>query len=414
MKTVVQTPVLEAKTSIGKAKFWTGRVVTDGKEHYIQSEAWQVGPAGESKHILSTPSQVTIKNAGKANETRPEQQARSELMGKMQQKLDKGYRMDEAPEAVIKLILNEDEQRNLGTKVAEAVARASKKIDGNLLLPMLAHSLKDKLQHVKFPVFVQPKFDGVRCLYRTDTGPWSRQGNLFIPRVFEHLVFDTKGLTFDGELLLPPQYTFQQTIGAVKKYDAELSPKLLYVVYDLAVEGGVTFRDRWSTLQQIFADAGMPAQVQLCPTESVGNPDAIAAAHALFVERKYEGVIIRLPDGKYTPGHRSSSLLKHKDFIDEEFPIIGFSEGTGKDAGLVIWICKAPAGEFTVRPRGTVQEREKVFDAVVQRAHTVAPKHGERAQYFTYPYQQLTVRYQNLSDEGIPRFPVGISVRDYE
>jgi hypothetical protein len=28
--------------------------------------------------------------------------------------------------------------------------------------------------------------------------------------------------------------------------------------------------------------------------------------------------------------------------------------------------------------------------------------------------QQLTVRYQELTTDGIPRFPVGIAFRDYE
>jgi hypothetical protein len=26
----------------------------------------------------------------------------------------------------------------------------------------------------------------------------------------------------------------------------------------------------------------------------------------------------------------------------------------------------------------------------------------------------LTVRYQELTDDGVPRFPVGIAIRDYE
>jgi hypothetical protein len=28
--------------------------------------------------------------------------------------------------------------------------------------------------------------------------------------------------------------------------------------------------------------------------------------------------------------------------------------------------------------------------------------------------KQLTVRYQGLTNGGVPRFPIGVSVRDYE
>ena len=31
-----------------------------------------------------------------------------------------------------------------------------------------------------------------------------------------------------------------------------------------------------------------------------------------------------------------------------------------------------------------------------------------------YIGEMLTVRYQELTDDGVPRFPVGIAIRDYE
>jgi hypothetical protein len=31
-----------------------------------------------------------------------------------------------------------------------------------------------------------------------------------------------------------------------------------------------------------------------------------------------------------------------------------------------------------------------------------------------YVGKKLTVRYQELTDEGLPRFPVGVAFRDYE
>ena len=75
-----------------------------------------------------------------------------------------------------------------------------------------------------------------------------------------------------------------------------------------------------------------------------------------------------------------------------------FTEGEGLDKGLVIWICKTKEGRtFNVRPRGTHAERAEFF------------KNGQ-----TYVGKMLTVRFQELTGDGIPRFPVGIAFRDYE
>ena len=75
--------------------------------------------------------------------------------------------------------------------------------------------------------------------------------------------------------------------------------------------------------------------------------------------------------------------------------IIGFTEGEGNETGCVIWECETPEGKtFKVRPRGTQDERKVIF------------KEGSK-----YIGQELTVRFQELSQDGIPRFPVGVGVR---
>ena len=53
--------------------------------------------------------------------------------------------------------------------------------------------------------------------------------------------------------------------------------------------------------------------------------------------------------------------------------------------------------EFSCRPRGTHESRAELF------------KHGKE-----YVGKMLTVRFQELTADGIPRFPVGIAIRDYE
>ena len=81
--------------------------------------------------------------------------------------------------------------------------------------------------------------------------------------------------------------------------------------------------------------------------------------------------------------------------MDEEFTIIDFTEGEGDEKGLIIFICETPdKKEFSVRPRGTREEREKLF---LEGDYLIG--------------QKLTVIFQEYSSDNIPRFPVGKSIR---
>ena len=107
--------------------------------------------------------------------------------------------------------------------------------------------------------------------------------------------------------------------------------------------------------------------------------------------------MFRNKDSPYE-GKRSRHLQKYKKFDDDEFEIVGYEEARGKDEGSVIWILQTSDGQrFRARPTGTIQERRKMFDD------------GD-----SYIGKMLTVKYFGLTDGGIPRFPIGITVRDYE
>jgi len=77
---------------------------------------------------------------------------------------------------------------------------------------------------------------------------------------------------------------------------------------------------------------------------------------------------------------------------------VDFKEGEGQEAGCVLWVCQTKDGKpFNCRPRGTREDRMQLF----QEGKNYVGKH-------------LTVRFQELTTDGIPRFPVGIAFRDYE
>ena len=122
------------------------------------------------------------------------------------------------------------------------------------------------------------------------------------------------------------------------------------------------------------------------------------------VSNGFEGSIIRNQGAKYKFDFRSKDLLKKKDFIDEEFEITGYeaeviSEVGEADRNAVVFVCrlKGRPGFFKVRPRGSIEQRVKWFNEI----ESIIGKN-------------LTVRYQELSEDGVPIFPVGIVIRDYE
>lgn len=360
------SPVLRSTAKKGNDKFWQMYVLKLGDSIFTQTEYWSTTKDGSASEVVtSTPKEIKGKNIGKSNETSPLEQAKSELVSTVKKQKDKGY-------------VEEGEESK------------------NLLLPMLAHEYGKRKKALSFPCLAQPKLDGVRALYNSSIGFWSRQGKLFIPETVAHLSFDTKGVTFDGELILPAPYTFQQTVSAVKKFDPALSPLLEYWIYDIIDDKDFVYRKM--QLEVDFETVEFPINVKKVPTSTVPQADSLTNIHVQNIEAGYEGTMLRNLKGAYLIGHRSENLLKLKDFVDDEFQIIDVTDGVAKEQGCAVFVCTTSDGKtFNVRPKGTVEERQEMFskkDSLIGKF--------------------ITVRYQNLSDDGVPRFPVGIAVRDYE
>lgn len=362
MKTVYETKTFVATASRGNAKWWTGRVLADDfGRFYTQTEAWQTTQSGEeSKHLVSTPKLIT---RAKSQDSEREQ-AVFEIDALALKQQDKGYRdSDTAP------------------------------VD-KLPLPMLAHDYKKRASAAKFPSYVQPKLDGVRMLWDGTKG-WSRLGKLVIPDVIAHLRdFDVQGYILDGELMLPhDKWSFQETVSAVKKA-GPLSHELVYHVYDVVLPD-MPYTRRKQILERLFAGQ-KSANVRLVETDSVAQASDIEAAHERYVARGFEGAMLRNPDGLYKVGHRSADLLKFKAMEDAEFEIVDVIAGEGGHNGCAIFVCKTKKGDtFKVNADGSLDERRRIFT--------------NRASYIG---KQARVVFQNLSDEGKPRFPTRAVLRD--
>lgn len=247
------------------------------------------------------------------------------------------------------------------------------------VLPMLANKWEDRQKYISEPFYVQPKIDGVRLIVSKD-GCFSRTGKPV--KGVEYLAQGLKeGEYLDGECYAPDK-TFEEITSMFKT-----NPKSLkFYVFDYfnLKHPNLTFEDRkkWVTIETIL----------------VKKKEEIKKYHDTFVKQGHEGIMIREASSVYEVGKRSNYLLKHKEFQTEEYEIIGANTGHGRDANAVVWVCKTEHGnQFTVRPEGTITDRETQYT--------------EREKYIG---KMLTVRFQNLTALKVPRFPVGVVVRDYE
>ena len=103
--------------------------------------------------------------------------------------------------------------------------------------------------------------------------------------------------------------------------------------------------------------------------------------------------MFRKPGSLYEAG-RSDTLLKVKEFFDAEAVVIGYEPGKGKHKGRVGAVClRTPGGvEFKAGTGLSDHEREH------------PPAIGT----------MVTYRYQELSADNVPRFPVYVAARTYE
>jgi len=316
------------------------------------------------------------KNVGKKNETSGENQAFVEAKAMHKFKLDRKYSLtpDEAEEP--------------------------------LELPMLAHDF-DKIKKVVYPLDIQPKLDGVRCLAKWEGDEiilMSRSGKLYdVPHIAATLKeFLPRGTKFDGEIYVHGM-TFQEIVRLVKK-NREDSNRLEFHVYDCPIDDAEDrgWSDRYKDLCGTFGLALDPGVIKLVPTWTANNEEEKNDLYVRCVEDGYEGAIARFHKGLYQYGYRSRELLKIKDFKDGEYTIVDAYEGVGKFEKCITWVCDVGDGRtFGVCPKGSLEEKKTAWTAWCT----------DKTIFIGQSYK---VKYFELTDEGIPRFPIGLGFRASE
>lgn len=363
-------PILYKKTSTGKIQTW--EIWVEGSTIY--SESGQL----DGKKIKSEDTVKEGKNIGKANETTPATQALAEAESRWVGKTKKGYT----------------------TSIEGASSGVVEDIIEGGINPMLAKSYAEQGEKIIFPCAVQPKLDGIRCI-AMGKSLWTRTRKpiISVPHILKSISGFSKNI-FDGELY---NHDFKNDFEKIthivnQKKEADKDHELCqYHIYDIPSDQ--PFIERLALLAEIFKDIPKNSPLKMVETLIVKDEVELMEAYEKFKSQGYEGAMARNLNSPYE-FKRSNHLQKMKEFEDAEFEIIGGEEGRGKLQGhLGAFICKTHDGtEFKVKMSGETKLLKHYWENL---------KH--------HLGMALTVKFQGLTGKnGVPRFPVGLRIRDYE
>lgn len=281
--------------------------------------------------------------------------------------------------------------------------------------PMLAHVYED-LRWAGGPVWLQPKFNGIRALYQAghfqsrDELPWN-------PKVLAHLTEPMLKMFPDGRTILDGElyhhgWPLQRINGAVainRTEPIEDTLKVSYYVFD-TVQFSTPFFVRFGQVSQVIIQAEH-ARIHSATTVQPPDRQWVETFYASMVSEGFEGIMYRVGLCPYTKpkqpkenekgflsdkNNRVWHLLKRKDWQDDEFECIGVEEGDGKRKGMVgRFVCQI------LKPDGTPFYPAKTFG--VGSGLTDA----EATKYFQEPPvgRKIKVKFLTYTSGGIPFNP---------
>lgn len=352
-------PTLYKLDSTGRLRTWKMQLTGEG--HYRTLSGLADGKQAESGWTIPVPaSKDTVKDQGEF-----------EVRAKYQHQLDREYH--DNPDTVSQ---------------------------PKMIEPMLAKTYSS----VPVGSYFQPKLDGIRCIM-TAEGMFTRQGQQITAVPHLHaaaapLFAAEPDLVLDGELY---NHDLREDFGAISSVVRKKNPTaeqlafaadvMQYHIYDI-VDPTQPFSVRSKRLADLLNEENTATswlvKVATLRLDYEGDADTF---YGEAVAAGYEGGIYRL-DKPYELGRRSKFLLKRKDFMTEEFPVLRVEEGAGNWSGAVKrFVLENPetGKEFGAGVRGSYIDMKALLDS----GKTPA---------------EVTLRFFGRSPDGVPRFPVVIDI----
>ena len=282
-----------------------------------------------------------------------------------------------------------------------------------MIKPMLAYKVGKKDVDWSEKVFIQPKLDGVRCVFTKD-GAFSRTGKQF--KNVAHIEYDLKDFfkkypyrVLDGELYNHKlRNDFEKIISLVRKQkpsdEDRLNAQYLvqFHVYDFmnfTVLKNLTkdvYEDRFNWLVR---NLPISRTMTLIKNTSVDSYDEAKMLHDVHLAQGYEGSMLRL--NKPYECKRSYNLQKFKDFSDTEATIVGYETGKGKRTGTL--------GKFYMQDDEGIQ-----FGCPPGKGYSYKDLADMLENVHDYIGQRATFTYFQRTKAGSYRHPLFKALRNYE
>lgn len=300
--------------------------------------------------------------------------------------------------------------------------------------PMLACDWEE--DKVKFPLFAQPKIDGVRALNINDQlvgRSLKTHRNIHVTNLFSIPIFNG----MDGEMAcdIPTHPDLcRMTSGSISRIKG--SPNMVWHVFDLLDDFNIAlpYNRRYKNLKDKVRALELD-HVRYVPNHLIFTMDELLALDAKFLEQGYEGTVLRDPNGYYKQGRstvREGGLLRIKHFLDFEFEVLDMVEGlhNGNEAGVnELGNTERSSHKENMIPNGLLGSIQgKVLKDVRDRGKivlssgdivTIGPgklTHEERKFYFDNQNKFIgKIGKGKFFPKGIkdkPRFPTFLSIRE--
>lgn len=252
--------------------------------------------------------------------------------------------------------------------------------------------------------YVQPKLNGIRAIWNPKSKKLQTRNGIEITSC-PHIVKDLYRLVrkgsppdvecFDGEIYCHDM-PFSQINGLVQQEKPSKETKRLsFNVFDIAVgamaKRAVSFQQRLRLIDESSSPFGLKytENVKEVETLKVTNRVNILSFYNQFLSEGYEGIIIRDPESSYEFDSKGYWMLKIKPEFELEAVLVGFKEA-----------CVTSKNESTFGSLILELEDGSLFGCS-------GLTNAERKRLWKEKPigQKITIKYDQLSDKGIPLMP---------
>lgn len=372
---------------------------------------WKTGTDQGKKQLFSKKGEC--KNKGKKNEKTPEENAISEAQSKWEKmkrtkgykekniddaqddpehgKNDEEYKLEEVENQFPILVMN-----------SESIIKMTEKKTKN------KKTGKSEEWNWNKKRFLQVKIDGHHIVASYNKGKirentdekillYTRQRKKinFFENIREELykIFkkidkeDRKYIHFDGEFYR--HKISRQKISSMLRRTVNKSEDeniIRYYIFDIIDDRNPKwiFKDRINFLKSLEIENDY---IRMVNTFEVHNKDEINKYYQYYLEKGYEGIMLKDKNGIYEKGKRSPYSIKVKEIINIDCEIINFKEAEDSQKGCIIFECYYPKNDvkFWSVPKEKLEDRKIMF------------KNGNN-----FLNKKCVVTCFSFSDKGIP------------